>query len=93
MRVTGFFRETLEMYGQQPWGNCKPSAWRTSPGQFGAGGAIITRLTPPSYVMLSGPGGATLGVLLTPATLASSQHPCPRMGSRSLKGSVARGHN
>lgn len=39
MRVTGFFRETLEMYGQQPWGNCKPSAWRTSPGKFGAGGS------------------------------------------------------
>ena len=36
--------------------------------------------------MLSGPGGATLGALLTPATPASSQLPCPRTGSRSLKG-------
>ena len=86
MRVTGFSRETLEMYSQQPWGNCKSSARRTSPGQFGARGANITPLTPPSYMMLSGPGGATLGALLTPATPASSQLPCPRTGSRSLKG-------
>ena len=48
--------------------------------------ANITPLTPPSYMMLSGPGGATLGALLTPATPASSQLPCPRTGSRSLKG-------
>lgn len=38
--------------------------------------------------MLSGPGGASPGALLTPATPGSSQLPCPKTGSRSLKGRV-----
>lgn len=48
MRVTGFSRETLGMYGQQP-GATANHCPEDFPGQFGARGANITPLTPPGH--------------------------------------------